>query len=328
MNDIKVLDCTLRDGGYVNNWEFGQENIEQILHNLVLSKLDYIELGFLKEVKYNKNKTIFSDIEEIKDLCKNHSNQEFCVMINFGEYDINNLPQNDFQNLNIRLAFKKKDRNLALEDCKTLSDKGYKLFINPMVTDSYTNDELIELITEVNKIKPVALTIADTLGEMVEDNIFKLYNIIKNHLNQDISLCFHSHNNMQQSFRNTQYLIKLCITHNLIIDACVFGMGRGAGNLCTELITQHLNKIYGTKYHSSQIIELTNKYIMPIYEKSDWGCSAEYYLSALNHCHPDYAKYLKDKELSGERINQILQSIPEEKKASFNLEIIIELFKK
>ena len=114
MNYIKVLDCTLRDGGYVNNWEFGQKNIEQILDNLVISNLDYIELGFLKDVEYDKNKTVFSKINEIKELCKNYSEQEFCIMINFGEFNIENLPQSDFQNINIRLAFKKKDRNLAL----------------------------------------------------------------------------------------------------------------------------------------------------------------------------------------------------------------------
>ncbi len=327
MNGIKVLDCTFRDGGYVNNWEFGQENIEQILHNLVNSKLDYIELGYLKSVEYDRNKTIFSSIEDIKKICETYSEQEFCVMINYGDFQIEDLPQNNIKNLNIRLAFKKKDINSAIEDGYNLKNKGYKIFINPMVTDSYADDELIKLITEVNKIQPVALTIVDTLGEMVEENIEKLYQIIEKNLDKNIALCFHSHNNMQKSFANTQYLIDLCKTHNLVIDASVFGMGRGAGNLCTELITQDINKNYYTKYDASKIIEIGKTYIMPIYEKKPWGCSAEYYLAALNHCHPDYAKYLKDKQLSGETISQILQSIPEEKKANFSLEFIIDFFK-
>ena len=151
---IKVLDCTFRDGGYVNNWEFGQENIEQILHNLVNSKLDYIELGYLKSVEYDRNKTIFSSIEDIKKICETYSEQEFCVMINYGDFQIEDLPQNNIKNLNIRLAFKKKDINSAIEDCYNLKNKGYKIFINPMVTDCYADDELIKLITEVNKIQP------------------------------------------------------------------------------------------------------------------------------------------------------------------------------
>lgn len=312
---IKVLDCTLRDGGYVNNWEFGFENIQYIVSHLSSAKLDYIECGFLKDVKYNHDKTVFSNIEQLQRLS---TGKNLCLMINYGEYPIENIPQNN--EIILRIAFKKHELSPALEYCKELKLRGSNIFINPMVTDSYTEDELIDLINGVNEIKPIAFTIADTLGEMTSTEIEKLFKTIDAHLDKDIALCFHSHNNIQMSFANTQKLIDLCKTRDLIIDSSIFGMGRGAGNLCTELITQRLGG-----YDVSEIMTVSREYIMPIYEKYSWGCSAESYLGAINHCHPNYAKYLSEKNIPTEDMIRIFQSIPDDKKAIFDKELIEKL---
>lgn len=314
---IKVLDCTLRDGGYVNDWEFGFNNIQNILSHLSFANLDYIECGFLKDTNYNKEETIFSDIEQLRKLS---TAENLCLMINYGEYPIEKIPENN--EVILRVAFKKQDLKNALEYCKELKLKGSKIFINPMVTDSYTKDELIDLIKEVNEIEPIALTIADTIGEMTSSEIEKLFNIIDFHLNKNIALCFHSHNNIQMSFANAQTLINLCKTRDLIIDSSIFGMGRGAGNLCTELITQHLGG-----YDISEIMKVSREYIMPIYEKHPWGCSSESYLGAINHCHPNYAKYLSEKNIPTKDMIKIFQSIPNDKKSVFDKELIEKLTK-
>ena len=306
---IKVLDCTLRDGGYVNNWKFGSENIQRIIVLLLAAGIDYIECGFLQDTDYHPDKTIFTDPKQLP------SGNNLCLMIN---YPAEILPEQS--DVILRVAFKKKDLKSAIEYCKTLKTKGHKLFINPMVTDSYTEDELIDLIEEVNEIEPIALTIADTIGEMTSDDIENLFRIINSRLRENIAICFHSHNNIQMSFANAQKLIEICKNRDLIIDSSIFGMGRGAGNLCTELITRHLGK-----YNMSDIMTVSRDYIMPIYEKHPWGCSAESYLGAINHCHPNYVKFLSDKNLSAEQMNKIFQSIPDDKKSVFDKELIERL---
>ena len=331
---IKVLDCTLRDGGYVNNWEFGFDNIKQIINSLSKSNLDYIECGFLKNIDYNNEKSIFSKTSQLKTFSNSHN---LCLMINYGDIKIEDLDLSN--NITLRIAFKKHERFKALEFCRAMKDKEFNIFINPMVTDSYTDEELSDLISRVNKISPIALTIADTIGEMTTDEITDLFKRIDNELDKKIAICFHSHNNLQMSFRNAETLIKLCHNYensnndfqgerqqrDLIIDSSVFGMGRGAGNLCTELITQYLNKNYQKKYDITSITEVSHKYIMPIYEKTPWGCSAESYLAAINHCHPNYVKFLSEKGFNTEEMNKIFQAIPEEKKSVFDKEFIEKL---
>lgn len=312
---IKVLDCTLRDGGYVNDWKFGNENIRTIISGLLNAKIDYVECGFLKEVCYDKSRTIFSSCEQ---LTKISNSKNLCLMINYGEYDFSRLPQNS--DITLRVAFKKHDFNDALEYCKKLKEKGFKIFINPMVTDSYTKSELKLLITTVNEIKPIALTIADTIGEMTTKDIETLFTIIDKYLDTDISICFHSHNNIQMSFANTQRLIELSGNRDLIIDSSIFGMGRGAGNLCTELITKYLNR-----YNMSEIMAVSKENIMPIYETHPWGCSAESYLAAINHCHPNYVTFMSDKNLTAEDMNKIFQLIPDDKKTIFDKSLIENL---
>lgn len=306
---IKVLDCTLRDGGYVNNWEFGSENIKQIITLLLSAGIDYIECGFLQDTDYNTDKTLFTDPKQLP------TGQNLCLMIN---YPTELMPESS--EVILRVAFKKKDLVGALEYCKNLKSKGFEIFINPMVTDSYTESELVSLIDTVNVIEPIAFTITDTLGEMTTADIEKLFNIIDSRLDKNISICFHSHNNIQMSFANAQKLIELCKERDLIIDSSIFGMGRGAGNLCTELITKHLGQ-----YNMADIIAVSRNYIMPIYEKHPWGCSAESYLGAINHCHPNYAKFLANKNLSAEQMNKIFQSIPDDKKTAFDKELIEKL---
>ena len=307
--NIKVLDCTLRDGGYVNNWEFGTKNIIQIISHLSNAGIDYIECGFLQNTDYDPNKTIYTDPDQLP------AGNNLCLMVN---YPTEIVPESN--GVILRIAFKKHDLKNALKYCQILKKRGHRLFINPMVTDSYTESELIDLIKEVNEIEPIALTIADTIGEMTTDDIKTLFNIIDKNLKSNIALCFHSHNNIQMSFANTQQLIELCIDRDLIIDSSIFGMGRGAGNLCTELITKHLNN-----YNMSDIMKVSHDYIMPIYEKQPWGCSAETYLAAINHCHPNYAKFLTDKHIKQEDMSKIFQSIPDDKKTVFDKELIEKL---
>lgn len=328
MSNIKVLDCTLRDGGYVNNWDFKYKNINQIINNLVNAKIDYIECGFLKFNEYVQDKSLFYKTQQLTNLLpKNIGDTKFTLMINYGEYDINDIPESTNNKILFRIAFKKNACSEVLKYCKTLKNKGYEIFINPMHTNTYSSKELLDLLAEVNNIKPLGFTIVDTTGGMKEKDILTLFYLIDSNLDNDIALCFHSHNNLQLSFSNAQCLMKICKNRKLIIDSTIFGIGRGAGNLCTELITQYINDNYNGHYDIVPILKTVDEQINPIFAKTPWGYSVPYYLAATNHCHPNYAKYLIDKQtVPVEVINELLKTIPENKKSGYDANLIKQIY--
>ena len=328
MSNIKILDCTLRDGGYINNWNFGEKNIKKIIQNLVFAKLDYIECGFLKTHDYDKEKTFFPCFDFLENILPEDYNQtKFTLMINFGEYPLENIPMCTNNDIALRIVFKKSEKEQAVAFCKELIEKKYNVFVNPMHTNTYSSTELLELVQMVNKIKPKGLTIVDTTGAMKEKEILTSFYLVDANLDKDIALCFHSHNNLQLSFSNAQCLMKVCKDRELIIDSTVFGMGRGAGNLCTELLTQYINDNYNGNYDLIPILKIVDEQINPIFAKTPWGYSVPYYLAATNHCHPNYAKYLVDKQtVPVEIINHLLQTIPEEKKSSYDSNLIKQIY--
>ncbi len=323
---IKLLDCTLRDGGYVNNWEFGKDNIAKIISELTHSGINFVECGFLKDINYNNNFSLFSNILQLKEFLIS-SKTKYTLMINYGEYSLDKIPNSDDKSIMIRLSFKKKHLNEALIYADSLIHKGYDIFINPMNTDLYSTDELLYLIQKINKINPYAVTIVDTIGCMCEKDAVNIFKLIKNELNENIKICFHSHNNLQLSFSNALSLINLSDKRDLIIDSTLFAMGRGAGNIKTEKIIKYLNDNCNTKFDYIPVLKLIDEVIYPIFKKSPWGASTPYYLAAIHHCHPNYAKFILDKEIHNvDIIIKIFSSIPKEYKYEFNLDIIQKLY--
>lgn len=329
INNIKILDCTLRDGGYVNSWEFGQKVIFAIYENLSESKIDYIECGFLKDCSFSLDKTLYNRIEDINKVFKHKRNSELIAMVIFGQFSKDKIIQknNDILLDSIRVTFKKHEINEAFEFLYEIKKKGYKVFANPTNIDSYSDIELLNLIEKLNELRPYGFSIVDTKGILKEQDLLRLYLITEHNLSKEVALCFHSHNNLQLSFSNAQCLMKLCKNRELIIDSTIFGMGRGAGNLCTELLTQYINDNYNKDYDIIPILKIIDEQINPVFAKTPWGYSVPYYLAATNHCHPNYAKYLVDKQtVPVEIINHLLQAIPNEKKSSYDSNLIKQIY--
>ena len=319
---IKVLDCTLRDGGYIIDWMFQKDCIKSITDNLSRAKIDFIECGFLKECEYNPDKTFFDTPERVVLKSGRAS-----LMVNFGEFSSENFQYAYENSPIIRVAFKKHLIKEALEYIQTLKDKGWDVFANPMSTNTYSKEELASLITELNKIEPYGISIVDTLGNMYENDVIEIFKFIDDRLEKNISIGFHSHNSMQLSFSNTKALLKAGIEREIIIDSCVYGMGRGAGNLCTELITKYLNDNCGKSYKIPPILKIITKNLKPIYDKKPWGYSTPYYIAAIHGCHPNYANHLVNLGFTDEKIDEIIALIPEEKKTSFDKELLQNILK-
>ena len=329
MSNIKVLDCTLRDGGYINDWDFGVEKAKVIISLLQKANLNYIEVGFLSDEESTKSQTLFDSFNKIINFLPNEcNNSNLFGMITFGKFPIEKVPPVEKSPIKgIRVIFKKNQKTDALKYCIKIKEKGYKLFINPTFTDQYSDEELLSLLKEIEKIQPYGISIVDSMGVMKEKDLLRLYYLIDNNISNNIALCFHSHHNLQLSFSNAQCLMKICQNRELVIDSTVFGMGRGAGNLCSELITQYINDNYGGNYDIVPILKIVDEQINPIFAKTPWGYSVPYYLAATNHCHPNYAKYLVDKQtVPVEIINELLKNIPDNKKSGYDSKLIKQIY--
>lgn len=330
MSAIKVLDCTLRDGGYVNNWRFGEKNISVISQKICDSQIEYVECGFLSQTKTaNEDQSIFADIRSA-EMQFSGCSHDVALMVNCGEYDPNDLPEYSGGKISIlRIAFHKHQINNAQQLFSVIRQKGYNVFFQPMVTSSYNDKELLDLIGWANENAPEAFYMVDSFGTMRKNDVMRMFCLIDNNLSPSIKIGFHSHNNLQLSFSNAQELMQMNTKRDIIIDSSVFGMGRGAGNLCTELLTQYINENIENKYDLIPILEIMDEYIMPIYSAKPWGYSAPYYIAAVNNCHPNYATYLMNKQtLCIRDINSIIKSIPEEKKHLYDVELISGLYLK
>ena len=206
-------------------------------------------------------------------------------------------------------------------------DMGYKVALNPMNTIGYSTEELFALIKLVNNLNPYIFTIVDTNGEMKKSDVLSQFYILDKNLNSNIKLGFHSHNNLKLSFSNAISLLEQNTERELIIDSSVLGIGRGAGNLCTEVLAEYLNDYYKGEYNLFSILELVDECINPIFKAKPWGASVHYYLSASNSCHPNYATFLLDKkEMSVDVLNKIFNKIPVDKKSYYDDSLIENLY--
>ena len=127
MSNVRVLDCTLRDGGYCNDWTFGKENIQTIVDGLMEANIDIIECGYISQKKeYNIDRTQHTSFEQVGQFIPtNREGKIFVAMINFGEFAIEDIPECNGTSVDgIRVCFKKKDRIEALEYARKIKDKG------------------------------------------------------------------------------------------------------------------------------------------------------------------------------------------------------------
>ncbi len=330
MNNIQVLDCTLRDGGYCNEWRFGFDNVKKITNGLLEANVEIIECGFItNKVSYDPDVTKYTTIEEAaKVIPKNREGKVFVAMMNYGEYNVDDLPPYDGSSIDgIRIAFHKKNLAESLDLCRQIKGKGYFVFIQPMVSLSYSDEEFLDLIQQTNSIKPYAFYIVDSFGMMKGKDLTRLFYMVEHNLDADIWIGFHSHNNMQLAYSNAQKLTTVQTSRDLIIDSSIFGMGRGAGNLNTELFIDYLNENAGKSYQLKPILALIDEILNEFYQRNYWGYSLSNYISASHNAHPSYAGYLDDKKtLAVEDMNEIFDMMDDDRKTSYDKAYIEQLY--
>jgi len=328
---VEILDCTLRDGGYVNNWNFSNSQINKIINSLGKSNIDIIELGYLNDREgVNLNSTLFDSLKSV-DIAIGELDltSQLVIMIDLFTVDVDKLPHKSKTRVDgIRLAFHQKDTNEAVLASKKIISLGYQLFFQPMVTKNYNGNEFTALIKKANVLNVYAFYVVDSFGSMTLSEFQKYINLADNNLDKGIKLGYHSHNNMQLAFSNAIDLCTSSIDREVILDSSIYGMGRGAGNLNTELIIDYLNTTSKYKYEVMPLLGVIDEILAYYFKKKSWGFSPTQYLSASLDCHPNYASYLVNKKTTHiVDIRQILDKIPLEKRNSFNKQIADNLYK-
>jgi len=324
---FRLLDCTLRDGGHVVQGRFGENVIKNVIERLVEAGVDIIEVGFLWNSVCDTNTARYYTIEDVKRILpKNRGKSSFSLMADF--IDLSNLEDCDGTIEYIRLSFKRWRLDWGLETARILMDKGYKVFINPVNNNVYSDKEYISVLEKVNQLHPYGFSIVDTFGVMRLRDLSHRYYLVENNLLPDITIGVHLHENLGLAYSLSQHITQIAIpTRNIVIDGSLLGMGRVPGNLCIEHIMDYLNEQYGASYALEPIYDAIDDYIAPIKVEKPWGYAIPYALSAKYNLHRTYAEFLIGKKrLKTKDIQRILAQVSSEEAETFNEEYIERLY--
>ncbi len=311
---IQLLDCTLRDGAYIVNSKFGTPAIKGIMSKMRDAGVEIIECGWLKNPKHQEGSTYFnipSDIEPY--IGEKGEKQTYVAMIDWDRYDLDQLPPYDGKTIDaIRVVFPRGKFKEGIKLCEPIKAKGYDVYLQASNTLAYSDEDLAELAEEVNKAKPVAISIVDTFGAMYSEDLTRIFTLLDEKVDKDIKIGFHSHNNQQLSFALSMQFVEMTEKSGraAIVDASLCGMGRGAGNATTELIANYLNRKHSCNYDMNVIMDAIDNYMGYFEQNYKWGYSTPYFIAGMYCCHVNNIAYLLDNHRTSARdMRNIIESM-------------------
>lgn len=330
-NNVKILDCSLRDGGHLNGSQFGYDVIKSFIQKLANAGTDIIEMGFLQTGNFDKNIAIYPNVSDAERVlngidCKKSM---ISLLTQVDKYDISRLEPCTGKIKLIRVSFHSNLIDLGIEYCKQVKEKGYMCSVNPINFSHYTNEEVVSLISQINKINPDIFSIVDTFGVLLNNDFRNKLNLINHLLNKNIKKGIHLHDNLLLAFSSAQTLIeKNSKDGEIIIDSSVSGMGRAPGNLRTELMAYYLNKLSNSdKYALEYIYSLMENEINVLKESLNWENDFAYGITAFEKTHRTYAEHLLNKENSSLfDIQKMIELIPSENRGRFNEDVIEKIY--
>ncbi len=332
---IQLLEATLRDGGFaledaqknkLYDYRFSDKTLERITDCLVKSKVDIIEVGAIEiSIEDKTGFAIYQTIEEASRRIptQRDKGQKFAVLYRGPDTPLDDIPRwNPSLCELVRVILRYSELEKSLDFCSALSQKGYKVCVQPMLTMRYAQNELEQVIAKSNDMGAYAVYFVDSYGYMQNEDIFRLFEEYDKGLNNDIRIGFHGHNNMGLAFSNTQTFLNIDTDRELMVDACVLGLGQGAGNLQTEVIADELNRSFGKHYDFDAILELCE--IMDQYwTKNLWGYSVERFIPARHKAAYKYAVAMRyHYGMSFKEIDHVLSQMSLEEKQRYTVQAL------
>jgi 4-hydroxy 2-oxovalerate aldolase len=295
--DIKVFDCTIRDGGLVNNYYFSDEFVKAHYETCVAAGVDYMEIG------KNVSPTImsvdeygpwnFCKEEDIRRIVGNNdTNMKIAVMADIGRSLKEELiPKKDSVVDMIRIATYIHQIPAAIDLIEDAHAKGYETTVNIMAISKSFDDELDEVLSQLSKTNVDVIYIADSFGSFYPEQIKKLtekYLKVASETGKKVGI--HAHNNLQLAYANT---LEAMIYGTSFLDVTISGLGRGAGNCPLELLIGFLKN---PKYQLMPVLKFIEEFIVPLEKELDWGYSIPYMLTGQLNEHPRAAMKARDEK--------------------------------
>ena len=295
--DIKVFDCTIRDGGLVNNYHFSDAFVKAHYETCVAAGVDYMEIG------KNVSPTIMS-VDEYGpwNFCKeedirrivgdNDTDMKIAVMADIGRSLKEELrPKSESVVDMIRIATYIHQIPAAIELIEDAHAKGYETTVNIMAISKSFDDELDEVLSQLSKTPVDVIYIADSFGSFYPEQIKKLTDkYLKVAQESGKKVGIHAHNNLQLAYANT---LEAMIYGTSFLDVTISGLGRGAGNCPLELLIGFLKN---PKYKLMPVLKFIEEYIVPLEKELDWGYSIPYMLTGQLNEHPRAAMKARDEK--------------------------------
>ncbi|MCT7908584.1 aldolase catalytic domain-containing protein [Arcobacter lacus] len=295
--DIKVFDCTIRDGGLVNNYHFSDEFVKAHYETCLAAGVDYMEIGknvsptIMSEAEYGPWN--FCKEEDIRRIVgENKTNMKIAVMSDIGRSLKEELrPKSESVVDMIRIATYIHQIPAAIELIEDAHAKGYETTVNIMAISKSFDDELDEVLEQLSKTNVDVIYIADSFGSFYPEQIKKLtekYLSFAQKSGKKVGI--HAHNNLQLAYANT---LESMIYGTSFLDVTISGLGRGAGNCPLELLIGFLKN---PKYKLMPVLKFIEEYIVPLEKELDWGYSIPYMITGQLNEHPRAAMKARDEK--------------------------------
>lgn len=289
--ELKVLDCTIRDGGLINKHQFTDEVVRAVYETCIEAGIDYMEVGYKNSPKQFPKSDFgpwrHCDEEDLNKMFAGHdaasTGLKLCAMADAGKSDYRNqiVPQDESVLDMIRVAFYAHQVSEAAEMINYCHDIGYETCANLMAVSNVEDVEVDTVLSAIADTPADVMVIVDSFGYLYREQIDRLYKKYAAALEgTDKEIGIHAHNNQQLAFANT---IEAIILGSNRVDATMAGLGRGAGNCPMELL---LGFLRNPKFRLRPIVKLLQDHILPLQSTVDWGPAVPYNITGQMNLHP------------------------------------------
>ena len=282
---IKVIDCTVRDGGLMNKWQFEDQFVRNVYHALSEAGVDYMEIGYLSsESAFSRDEYgpwRFCAEEDLQRIIGDTEKKiKLSAMADIGRIEYDDIPPKSESSLDmVRVACYVHQIDKAIALAHHCIEKGYETTINLMAVSTVGLRDLNEALEDLNKSKVPIIYLVDSFGAFYSEHIDTLGAKYFERM-PDKTIGIHCHNNQQLAFANT---ISAIINGVNFLDATLYGIGRGAGNCPLELLLSFLKN---PKFKVRPVIKCIEEDIFPWAKKIDWGYSVPYMVTGVLNQHP------------------------------------------
>lgn len=293
--EIKMVDCTVRDGGLMNKWQFSDEFVKGVYDACVEAGVDYMEMGYVSSEKaFNRNEVgpwKFCAEKDLRRIVGDKNNKlKLSAMADIGRIDFDDIPKAAESSIDmIRVACYVHQMDKAIALAHHCMDKGYEATVNLMAVSKVNEHDLDEALSDLAQSRVPIVYVVDSFGSMYCGSIEALVKKYQQAL-PGKAIGIHAHNNMQLAMSNT---ITALIQGATYLDATLLGMGRGAGNCPIEILTAFLKN---PKYRLLPLLRAIQEQILPWNKKINWGYHIPYLITGALNEHPRSAMAWMDSD--------------------------------